>query len=164
MSVREQVFLRTDRPHAEVARLAAELVGGRSEPRSDHSLLLVHTGRLVTGASGEFGGPVLAHKSERPFRPEGEFEAVDFYTVEIRLWQAHGPRVDRESGRDFEAEAAAAVFDALANGIDVPMIHVRYDDKLARASMPGKGIHDFPEGTTIYDWDEDKWDGFVLLH
>lgn len=163
MSVREQVFLRTDRPHAEVARLAAELVGGRYEPRSDHSLLLVSTGRLIPGAPGEFGGPVLPHESERPFRPDDEFEAVDGYTVEVRLWQAHGPRVDRETGLDFEAEAASAVFDALAKGIPDPMIHVRHGDKLARASMPGKGVRDFPEGTTIYDWDEAKWDGYVVL-
>jgi hypothetical protein len=163
MSVREQLFLRTERSPAEVARLAGDLVGGRAETRSDHSWLAVDTSRLVPGVTGEFGGPVLAHASERPFRTDDEFEAVDAYTVEIRLWQADGPRAGGGDGADVEARAAAAIFDALAKAIDAPMIHVRDDDKLVRASLPGRGVHDFPPGTTIYDWDEPKWDGYVVV-
>jgi hypothetical protein len=163
MSVREQLFLRTDRSPAEVAQLASELIGGRAEARADHSYLLVDTGRLVPGVSGEFGGPVLTRESERPFRPDDEFEAIDAYSVEIRLWQAGGPRADGAGGADVEARAASAIFDALAKAIDAPMIHVRDDDKLVRAALPGRGIHEFPPGTTIYDWDESKWDGYVVL-
>ncbi|MCA2216306.1 hypothetical protein [Jidongwangia harbinensis] len=121
------------------------------------------TGTLVPDGSGQFGGPVLTHESERPYRPGGEFQALDLYTVEIRLWQAHGPRGHRSPGRDIEAEAAAVIFDTLAKGIDNPMIHVSHTDKLVSASMPGKGVHDFPTGTTIYDWDQEKWDGYVVL-
>jgi hypothetical protein len=163
MSVRERLFLRTDRAPADFARLAGEVIGGRVETQSGESWLLVDTARLVPGVAGEFGGPVVAHESERPFRPDGEFEATDAYNVEMRLWQAQGPRLGGDSGLDVEAHAASAIFDALAKAIDVPMIQVRGDDKVVRAFFPGRGVQNFPPDTTVYDWDEPKWDGYVVL-
>jgi len=162
MSVREQVFVRTDSSPAEFAEFAAELIGGRAELRDQQVWLIVDTMRLVPGVDGEFGGPILAHTSEAAFRPDGEFEAPDAYTVEMRLWQAGGPRVEPATGADVEELAAAAVFQALAASADLAMIHVHDDDVLLRAARPGVGQVEFPPGTTIYDWDEDKWDGLVL--
>lgn len=82
--------------------------------------------------------------------------------MEIRLWQAGGPRVDPVTGVDVEELAASAVFQAMAFSADLAVIHVRGDDVLLRAVLPGAGPVEFPSGTTIYDWDEDKWNGFVL--
>jgi hypothetical protein len=162
MSVRELLFLHTRRSVAEVAGLAADLFGGQWEDRGDHAYFTVDTARLVLGASGEFGGPVRRHHCELPFRPVGEFEATDGYTVEVRLWQAYGKRLAAD-GTDVEAVAASVVFDALAQSLNDPVIHVHGDDTLVSASLPGKGIHHPPVGTSIYDWDSEKWDGFVLL-
>jgi hypothetical protein len=162
MSVREQLFVRTDGSPAEFAEFAAKLIRGRAELRDQQVWLLVNTARLVPGVAGEFGGPVVAHASEAAFRPDGEFEAPDAYTMEIRLWQAGGPRVEPTTGADVEELAATAVFQALAAAADFAMIHVHDDDALLRAVLPGAGQVEFPRGTTIYDWDEDKWNGLVL--
>ena len=162
MSVREQLFVRTDGSPAEVAEFVAKLIGGRTEVRDQQVWLLVDTARLVPGVDGEFGGPVVAHNSEAAFRPDGEFEAPDAYDVELRLWQAGGRRVEPTTGADIEELAATAVFRALATSADLAVIHVHDDDALLRAALPGAGTTEFPQGTTIYDWDEDKWNGFVL--
>src|SRR5690349_24185821 len=132
MSVREQLFVRTDRSPAEVAEFAAKLIGGRAEVRNQQAWLLVDTARLVPGVPGEFGGPVVAHASESAFRPAGEFEAPDAYDVELRLWQANGPRVEPTSGADVEELAATAVFQVLAASVDLAVIHVHDDDVLVR--------------------------------
>ena len=162
MSVREQVYLRTQRSLAEVAEVIAGLFHGRADSRPDHAYVVVETARLVPGASGEFGGPVRPHESELPFRPEGEFEAVDGYNVEIRLGQAYGRRVDPATGTDIEAVAASVLFEALIRAIDDPAIHVHTDHILVRAYLPGKGLFHPPRGTTIFDWDQDDWNGYVL--
>jgi hypothetical protein len=159
MSVREQLYLQTRIPPEELVHLAAGLIGGRARD----CWLLVETAHLVPGASGEFGGPVIAHESELPFRPLGEFEAIDCYTVEIRLWQAHGRRIHPDTGENVEALASDRIFRALADGIAAPIIHVRNDDKLVQASMPGRGIRGYPDGTTIYEWDVPAWDGYVVI-
>lgn len=162
MSVREQLFLRSGGSPAEFAEVAAKLIGGRVELRDQQVWLLVDTARLVPDVGGEFGGPVVAHSSEAAFRPDGEFEATDGYDVELRLWQAGGPRVEPVSGADVEGLAAAALFRVLATSAELAIIHVHDDDVLLRAALPGSGVCEFPAGTTIYDWDEDKWNGFVL--
>ncbi len=117
----------------------------------------------MPGAGGEFGGPVLPHASEVAFRPVGEFEATDGYNTEIRLWQACGRRVDPATGTDIEAAAASAVFAGLTKAIDEPAIHIRTDDSLVAAYLPGRGIHRLPPGTSVYEWDRETWNGFVLL-
>jgi hypothetical protein len=162
MSVREQLFVRTDGSPAEVAEFVAKLVGGRAEVRDQQTWLLVDTARLVPGVAGEFGGPVVAHSSEAAFRPDGEFEAPDAYDVELRLWQARGPRVDPVTGADVEEAAATAIFRAVADAADLALIQVHNDDALVRAALPGAGTFEFPPGTTIYDWDEEKWNGFIF--
>jgi hypothetical protein len=162
MSVREQLFLRTDGSAAEVAELVAKLIGGRAEVRDQEVWLLVDTRRLVPGVDGEFGGPVIPHSSEAAFRPDGETEAPDAYTMELRLWQAGGPRVEPATGADVEESAACAIFRALAASTDLAVLHVHDDDVLLRAALPGAGSFEFARGTTIYDSDEDQWNGFVL--
>jgi hypothetical protein len=162
MSVREQLFVRTDDSPAKVAELTAKLIGGRAEVWGEQSWLLVGTAQLVPGVDGEFGGPVVAHVSEVASRRDGEFEAPDTYDIELRLWQAGGPRVDQATGADVEELAAAAVFQALAGSADLALIHVHDNDTLLSAALPGAGTIAFPPGTTIYDWDADEWHGFVL--
>ena len=114
MSVREQLFVRTDGSPAEVAEFAAKLIGGRAEVRGQQVWLLVDTARLVPGVDGEFGGPVMVHNSAAALRPGGEFEAPDAYDMELRLWQAIGPRVEPATGADVEGLAATAIFRTLA--------------------------------------------------
>lgn len=162
MSVREQLFIQSDRSPAEVADFAAKLIGGRVELRDLQPWLLVDTARLVPGVAGEFGGPVVARASEAAFRPDGEFEAPDAYDIELRLWQADGPRIDPATGADVEELAATAIFEALAASADLALIHVHDDDALLHAARPGAGTGVFPPGITIYDFDQDKWQGFVL--
>jgi len=98
MSVREQLFLRTDLPPVAIARTIADLVGGTADDRGSHAYVTVDTSRLFDGTA-----------------------------------------------------------------VDAPVIHVRTDDVLVAASIPGRGVHRPPAGTTVYDWDEDRWNGFVVL-
>ncbi len=163
MSVREQIYVRTTAPVRNIAGSVAELVGGERVHRDNHSWLVVDTGRLVPGAVGKFGGPVLPHADESAFRPEEELEAPDSYNVEIRLWQSHGPRRDTISGQDIEAAAASRLFILVSALLCAPMIHVRHDDELVSAAMPGRGTIGYPVGTSIYEWDQGKWDGYVVI-
>jgi hypothetical protein len=163
MSVREQLFVQTDGSPAELADLNAKLIGGRAELRNQQPWLLVDTARLVPGVAGEFGGPSVAHDSEVAFRPDGEFEASDAYNVEVRLWQAAGPRIDPATGADVQELAATAIFRALAASADFALIHVHDDDSLRHAVLPGTEAVAFPRGVTIYDWDQDKWRAVVLV-
>ncbi len=163
MSVREQIYVRTDLSAADVATAAAEALKGLSEHRDGHSWLLVNTGHLVSGASGAFGGPILSSSSEAQFRPADEYEAPDAYNIEMRLWQAKGPRADSATGQDIEAAAASSVFAVLFSSLSLPMIHVRDGDKLISAALPGRGMHHFNQGVSVYDWDDEKWDGYVIV-
>ena len=163
MSVREHVFLRTQRSASEVAEAIAGVFDGRADHRDGHSYVVVETARLVAGASGEFGGPILPYLSELPFRSEEEFVASDGYNMEIRLWQAYGKRWDPASGTDIEAAAAAVFFEAVTRTLNDPAIHIRTDEALVAAYLPPRGIYYPPAGTSIYDSDEVHWNGFVLL-
>ncbi len=162
MSVREQIFLRTDKSPQEVAGILARLVGGEAAAGRENTWLLTRTERLVAGVSGEFGGPVLEHPSELSHRPPGEFEAPDCYNVELRLWQAQGPRLHPTTGVDVENAAAVALFDAVVVA-GFTAIHVENDEVLLRANLPGTGAYEFSASTSIYDWDAERWNGFVVV-
>jgi hypothetical protein len=41
-------------------------------------------------------------------------------------------------------------------------VHVRNDDELIRAVLPGGAPYDFPAGTLIYETDRDRWNGYVV--
>ncbi len=159
MSVSDQIFLRTDKSPAEVAGLLAERLSGHVAERNgttwlflDPAVLMGHSDRTP---GDDFGGPVVAHRSELPFRPDGEFEATDFYNVELRLWLSGTKR------GEFEALLADKFF-AVVAAEGFTAVHVRNDDVLIRAAMPGAGTREFPVGTTIYDSDQERWGGFVL--
>ncbi|WP_305788450.1 hypothetical protein [Symbioplanes lichenis] len=157
MSVREQIFIRTDRKPAEIAGVIATLVNGRTEVSNDDTWLLVSIGTLLPDSdlrSAEFGGPVLPYVADPPFQP-GEFEATDAYNVEVRLWLA-GARNEA-----LEAAAADQIFAVVAR-MEVAAVQVRRDDKLIRAVLPGRAPYDFPAGTLIYETDRDRWNGYVL--
>ncbi|WP_306211368.1 hypothetical protein [Actinoplanes sp. RD1] len=137
----------------------AALVDGWTEAADGGTWLLVRPSELLPDEAwreeASFGGPVLAHESERPFRPEGEYEAMDAYNVEIRLWLA-GAHAD-----GLEAAAADHIFAAVAR-LGMAAIQVRRDDELIRAVLPDAAPYDFPAGTLIYETDRDKWNGYVL--
>ncbi|GAA0810694.1 hypothetical protein [Spirilliplanes yamanashiensis] len=163
MSVRELVFFATHRPADEVADLLAGALGGTVEHRDGSAWLLVDTAHLVDGATGRFGGPLVEHDITEGRGSDDEWEASDAYRLELRLWQAEGPRIHPVTGRDIEADAAGTVFAAAVGAVaDVPILRVRDDDKLISAALPGRGARTFPAGTSIYDWDEPLWDGYVV--
>jgi stage V sporulation protein SpoVS len=159
VSVREQLFIRTVKKPVEVAGMVAGLVGGRTKTANGGTWLLVAIGDLLPDEAWrgavDFGGPVLTHESERPFRPAGEYTATDAYNVEIRLWLAgaHNDAV--------EAAAADRIFAAVA-GLNMATIQIRRDDELIRAVLPGGAPYDFPAGTLIYETDRDRWNGYVV--
>ncbi len=55
MSVREQLFLRTDLPPTAIARTIAGIVGGTVDDHGPHAYVTVDTSRLVEGMVGRFG-------------------------------------------------------------------------------------------------------------
>jgi len=161
MSVREQVLFCSDAEPARQARVVADLLGADVVVHPAVIEVLVSTSSLIPDVDGQFGGPLLRREAEWPYRPAGEWEAGDAYKLEWRLWQAMGARVDPRTGEDLELVAASAVFDRLAAGLSVPMLHIHQTDRLVAAFHPDHGLRRFPEDVTIYDWDEHAWGPWV---
>ena len=161
MSVREQVLFCSDAEPYDQARAIAELIGADIVAHPTMVEVLMPTSRLLPHVDGQFGGPLVSRDAEWPYRPAGEWEAGDAYKLEWRLWQAPGARLDASSGADLEFVAASAVFDQLAAGLLVPMLHIHRTDRLVAAFHPDHGLRRFAEDVTIYDWDEAAWGQWV---
>jgi hypothetical protein len=162
MSVGERIYVGSDRSPAALAADIAAALGARVSVHPGKVEVLLPTETVLPGVAGEFGGPLLRHRPDGPSLPPGEWYATDAYDLEWRLWQAYGPRYDREKDVDLEHLAASAVFDRLAATIDAPMVHLHQSDELAAAYHPEHGFHRYPRWTLIYSYDEDKWGRWIL--
>jgi hypothetical protein len=144
MSVRERILLHSPDEPAVLAQAVAAILGAHIEENTSMVEMLMPMEAIRSGTQGEFGGPVLRRDPEWPYRPPDEWEAVDAYELEWRLWQAYGPQVDAETGEGLELAAASTVFERLASGIRIPMPQLHLTDKLIAAYHPDHGLKRYP--------------------
>ncbi|MFI6676952.1 hypothetical protein [Kribbella sp. NPDC050470] len=156
MATRENIFLQSGSTAAEEATLLAGLLG--LEPIPDTSGAgpdeygLRGPARTVDGVLGFVIQPNY-HVEPDP-EPE-DVQAIDAYPIEIDIWL----------GRDEVAQAQEArlVFDRLVQARpQVPMLLCHELGRLVAAYLPGRGVREFPAGTTMDAADAGQWHGWVL--
>jgi hypothetical protein len=151
MADQENIFLQSSATAAEEAKLLQELLGLEPIPDTtgagpdEHGLR--GPARTVDGVLGfviqpnDLAGPDTA-------------QAFDTYPIEIDIWL----------GRDevVQMREARLVFDRLVEARpDVPMLLCHDLDLVVAAYRPGRGVHDFPAGTTVDGPDAAQWRDWV---
>jgi hypothetical protein len=155
MSTRENIFLQSAAAVADEAKLLQELLGLEPIPDTTGARPDQHglrgPARTVDGVLGYVIQP--NHHVEVDPEPE-DVQAIDSYPVEIDIWL----------GRDQAAQSQEArlVFDQLvAARPEVPMLLCHDLDELVAAYRPGKGVHEFPAGTSMDAPDAGQWREWV---
>jgi hypothetical protein len=143
MAVQENIFLQSGSTAQDAARLLTDVLG--LEPIPDTSGAgpdeygLRGPARTVDGVLGFVIQPNY-HVEPNP-APE-DVQAIDKYPIEIDIWL----------GRDEVVQLLEArlVFDRLVEvRPDVPILLCHELGRLVAAYRPGRGVHEFPAGTTI---------------
>ncbi|WP_427892979.1 hypothetical protein ACQHIV_08805 [Kribbella sp. GL6] len=155
MTARENVFLRSAAPVREQAERLRDLLG--LEPIPDQSGAgpdqygLRAAARTVPGTLGFLVQPNL-HVEADP-APE-DVQAIDGYPIEIDIWLGRDEGAQRAEGR--------LVFDYLVQmWPDVPMLLCHDLEELLVAYRPGRGVYEFPAGTTMDAPDAAQWRDWV---
>jgi hypothetical protein len=156
MATRENIFLQSGSSAEEEARLLAGLLG--LEPIPDTSGAgpdeygLRGPAQTVDGVLGFVIQPNY-HVEPDP-EPE-DVQAIDAYPIEIDIWLGRDEMV--------QAQEARLVFDRLVEARpQVPMLLCHELGRLVAAYVPGRGVHEFPAGTTMDAPDADQWRDWVL--
>ncbi|WP_325054179.1 hypothetical protein [Kribbella sp.] len=155
MAARENVFLRSGSPVHDEAEslqrlLELEPIPDTTGAREDQYGLR-GPARTVDGVLGFVVQP--NHHVEVDPGPE-DIQALDGYTMEIDIWLGRDTVVQQREAR--------LVFDRLVEARPgVPMLLCHDLDLLVAAYLPGRGVHEFPEGTTMDAPDADCWRPWV---
>ncbi|GAB3831932.1 hypothetical protein [Kribbella italica] len=150
MSDSDEVFLASDKPLAEVAARAAEVLG--------LELMGEENGEYQYRARGRsFDGWIGVFIEANDYYPEpGEVQAMDLYPV----------RVDVQSRalKETQPEEARLAFELLSVGLpEVPALLSHNLEVLVAASRPGVGIHYFGENVWLDPPEVEPWRPWVLL-
>jgi hypothetical protein len=155
MGVRENIFLQSSSAVRDETKLLQDLLG--LEPIPDQSAAgpdqfgLRGPARTVEGVLGYVVQP--NHHVVPDAEPE-DVQAIDAYSLEVDIWLGRDEAVQRHEAR--------LVFDRLVESRpDVPMLLCHDLDLLVAAYLPGKGVQEFPAGTTIDEPDAGLWRGWV---
>jgi hypothetical protein len=157
MSVYENIFISGGEKPSKLSRFLVARFGLEYMPEQDlhDSQDLGLRGRALT-ADGFVGLRVYPNIFVDPDAAPDEVQAFDAYPVQIDLWL---PRPDVEAQ---EAEGRAW-FDRLVDARpDLPVLLVHDLVLLYAAHLPGKSVHDFPEGTSVDFPDIDVWLPWVI--
>lgn len=155
MAERENIFLRSVLAVQDEANALQELLGLEPIPNQAGARPGQHGLRGKAGAvDGTLGYLVQPNGHVDPEAAPDEVQAFDNYPVEIDIWLgSRGPE---------QAQEARAVFDRLvAERPDVPMLLCHDLDLLVAAYLPGRGVHEFPPGTTVDAPDAEQWRPWV---
>jgi hypothetical protein len=155
MAARENIFLQSSSQVRDEAKVLADLLA--LEPIPDQSgagpdeFGLRGPARSVDGVVGFVVQP--NHHVEPDPAPE-DIQAIDTYPIEIDLWLP--------SDRAAQAQEARLVFDRLVEvRPDVPMLLCHDLGQLVAAYRPGRGVHEFPAGTSMDAPDAGQWREWV---
>ncbi|MEU0091546.1 hypothetical protein [Kribbella sp. NPDC006257] len=151
MSDREFLFLKTAATVEDEAGVLRDLLGLEPIPHQatagEDEFGLRGPARTVDGTLGFVVHPNgFAEIDPDP----GDIQVFDAYEVQIDIWLgSRGPQQQAE---------ARVVFDHLvAHRPDVPMLLCHNPDWLIAAYLPGRGVHDFPPGTSVDAPDAEQW-------
>jgi hypothetical protein len=155
MHDREHLFLQTDASVREVAdfllaTFELEPIPNQTDDPNDIGLRgPARTADAVVGFEVRANGFAMVD-------PEpDEVQAIDDYPIEIAVWL----------GKDEGAQLAEArlVFDRLVGAWSaVPMLLCHDIDVLVAAYLPGRGVHEFPDGGVSIDVGADPaWRGWI---
>lgn len=155
MADQENIFLLSSATAEEEAASLQELLG--LEPIPDTSgagpdeFGLRGPAATVKGVLGYIIQPNdLVSPDPRP----GEEQAIDRYPIEIDIWLGRDEVVQQKEAR--------LVFERLIEARpDVPMLLCHDLDLLVAAYVPGQGVQEFPDGTTIDAPDAERWREWV---
>lgn len=156
MAAQENIFLQSDSTVDDEAKLLRDLLGLEPIPDTsgagpdEHGLR--GPARSVDGVLGFVVQP--NHHVDPDPEPE-DVQAIDNYPIEIDIWLGRDEAVQLHEAR--------LVFDRLVEARpDVPMLLCHDLGRLVAAYRPGRGVHEFPAGTTMDAPDADQWRDWVL--
>lgn len=155
MGVRENIFLQSSSAVRDETKVLQDLLG--LEPIPDQSAAgpdqfgLRGPARTVDGVLGYVVQP---NHHVVPDAEAEDVQAIDAYSLEVDIWLGRDEAVQRHEAR--------LVFDRLVESRPaVPMLLCHDLDLLVAAYLPGKGVQEFPAGTTIDEPDAGQWRGWV---
>ncbi len=155
MADQENIFLQSSATAEDEATLLRELLG--LEPIPDNSGAEADEYGLRGPAAtvdGVLGFVIQPNDLVSQDPAPGEAQAIDKYPIMIDIWLGRDEAVQMKEAR--------LVFDRLVEARpDVPMLLCHDLDLLVAAYRPGRGVHEFPAGTTIDAPDADQWSDWV---
>jgi hypothetical protein len=155
MATQENIFVQSASTTEDETKFLQDLLG--LEPIANQSAAEPDEyglqGPALTG-DGVLGFVIQPNHHVEPDPEPEDLQAIDKYPIEIDIWL----------GRDLAAQRkeARAVFDRLIEARpDVPMLLCHELTLLIAAYRPGRGIQEFPAGTTMDAPDADQWSDWV---
>ncbi|GAB2645469.1 hypothetical protein [Kribbella swartbergensis] len=156
MSEQENIFLRSSATAEEAATVLRELLDLEPIPDTSGAGPDEHGLRgPARTVEGVLGFVIQPNDLAAPDRGTDDVQAIDGYPIEIDIWL----------GRDevVQLKEARLVFDRLVEARpDVPMLLCHDLDLVVAAYLPGRGVHEFPAGTTVDAPDAEKWREWVV--
>ncbi|MFJ9523131.1 phosphotransferase family protein [Kitasatospora sp. NPDC101801] len=148
-----RIFMVTSRAFSTIAADIARLADGRVD--QEFTGLDRAAVRLVEGPAGTSCAIEPNVFIEHADAPPDEHNAYDGYPVMVEIWQ---PNKDYDQLR----AVARRVFDALAQAPGAaPLLLVWELEWPLAAFLPTKGVHDFPEGTSVDAEHRAHWEPWV---
>lgn len=154
MRAREYLFLRTTEPVAAVAdelrkRYDLEPIPNGSDDPDEIGL------RGPARTADATAGYEIQPNTYAVFEPEpDEVQAIDGYPVEVGVW------LGKDEGTQ-QQEARLVFDDQVRTQPDVAVLLCHNVSGLVAAYLPGRGVHEFPPGTTIDVAHQDLWRDWV---
>ena len=157
MATQENIFLQSGSTAQDEARLLTDVLGLEPIPNTSGAgpdeYGLRGPARTVDGVLGFVVQP--NHHVEPDPEPE-DVQVIDTYPIEIDIWLGRDEAV--------QAQEARLVFDRLVQvRPEVPMLLCHELDRLVAAYLPGRGVREFPAGTTIDAPHAAQWREWVRL-
>jgi hypothetical protein len=156
MATQENIFVQSAATAHDEAKLLQDLLG--LEPIPDQSAAgpdeygLRGPARTVDGVLGFVIQP--NHHVEPDPEPE-DVQAIDNYPIQVDIWLGRDRAVQMQEAR--------LVFDRLVEARpDVPMLLCHEVTLLIAAYRPGRGVQEFPAGTTMDAPDAEQWRDWVV--
>lgn len=154
MQDREYLFLQTSRSSGAEAEWLEKEFGLEPIPNGVDDPARVGLRGKARTRDGAVGYEVQPNTYPVSDPEPDEVQAIDAYPVQIAVWLGHDEGSQLAEGRQ--------VFDEVVKARpDVPVLLCHTVDALVAAYLPGRGVHDFPPGTTIDAVDQELWRDWV---
>ena len=155
MATQQNIFLQSGSTAQDEARQLTDVLGLEPIPNTSGAgpdeFGLRGPARTVDGV---LGFVVQPNRHVEPDPEPDDVQAIDSYPIEIDIWLGRDEAV--------QAQEARLVFDRLVQARPaVSMLLCHELDRLVAAYLPGRGVHEFPAGTTIDALHAGQWREWV---